>query len=208
MKAIAYSGNILLKLAAILTLNVLLFMVIPLSQNFLKLFEDKKSTFDTQKRIIAEYVKPDQKEEKPKPKSRIREVSNTSTQPLQNPGKFKFSPDLSVGSGGDGVAIQGQQLEAEVFEEGDVDVIAAPRFQPQPPYPDKARELAIEGMVKVVFVVDVSGNVSSIRSIEAPHQSFDKVVREVVSTWKFSPAVKRGVPVKSVMSIVIEYGLN
>jgi TonB family protein len=208
MEKILQLRDVTFKTFLVISLNIALFLILPLSQNFLKLFDEKKNTGNSEKRIIAEYIKPEKKEEIKKQQNRVRTVGSSESKSIQNPGKFKFSPDLSVGSGGEGVAIQGQELQAEVFEEGDVDVMPVPKYQPQPPYPEKARELAIEGEVKVEFVVDVNGKVSSIRSLSTPHQSFEKPVRDVISSWKFSPAVKSGVPVNMVMSIVIEYGLN
>jgi TonB family protein len=201
-------ANLFTKMSVVLIINVSLFLLMPVSQHIFQIFDQHDKAVEAPKKIIAEYVKTKQQDNQPKQKSQLRTVSTSEAQPMQSTMKMKFTPDLSVGASGDGVALQGQQLETEVFEEGDVDVLAAPRFQPQPPYPDKARELAIEGEVAVSFVVDADGSVASIRSLQTPHPSFDKEVRQTISQWKFSPAMKKGVPVKSVMSIVLEYGLD
>lgn len=198
----------LVKYAAVLVINLSLFLIIPMSHSFFELFQSEKPRKAARKKMVAEYIKPKEKEAKPQPKSRIRDVANATSQPLQDPMKFNFSPDLSVEGGAQGVAIGGGELKAEVFEEGEVDVPAAPTYQPQPDYPERARDLAVEGDVAVTFVVGVDGRVASIEHIEAPHPSFNSAVRKTVSSWKFKPARNKGVPVKSKMSIVIGFQLQ
>jgi TonB family protein len=197
------------KLAVVFVINVSLFLILPVTENLFKMLgNQEKQVVAAQKRLVAEYVKPREKQvEKPK-QSRIRSVSNASSQPLQSTMKFKFTPDLALGGAGDGVAMQSQDLQAEVFEEGQVDVDAIPMNTPPPSYPKRAREMAIEGEAVAVFVVDVDGSVRQIEKIDAPHPIIAEEIRKTLLQWKFKAAQNRGVPVKTRVSVPFTFSLD
>ncbi len=60
----------------------------------------------------------------------------------------------------------------------------------RPKYPERARELQIEGVVVVEFDVLSDGSVSNIRIVSGPMEFHDAVTR-AVATWRFKPA-RRG----------------
>jgi len=194
--------------AIVLTINVTLFLILPAARQFFDRLNEPKAAAVTQRKLLAEYIKPKTVEQKAERKSRIRSTGGPSNQPLQNPMKFKFTPDLAVAGAGDGVAMQQEQLSAEVFEEGDVDENARPLSVQPPAYPDRAREMAIEGTVIVTFVVNEDGKVGTIEDIKAPHPSFQTAFRQSVQSWKFKPAVKKGVPVKQRLRWPVDYVLD
>ncbi len=209
MNLIAQVAGALGKLGVVVVINLSLFLVIPVTENLFKLIDSRdKQVEETKKKLVAEYVRPKPKKTEQPKKSRIRSVSNASSRPIQSTMKFKFSPDLSVGGAGDGVAMQGQQLQAEVFEEGEVDVDAVPVYTPPPSYPKRARELAVEGEALAVFVVDADGRVRAVDRIDAPHEILEKEIRKTITQWKFKPAQNRGVPVKTRMSIPFTFSLD
>ncbi len=208
MNMIMQLFGMLVKGVVVLAINVSLFLVIPVSHSLFGMFDEKKEEEVDQKRIVAEFVRP--KEEKPKepPKTRLRSVDASQSQPLQNPMKFKFTPDLAMGGAGDGVGIANEEMSAEVFESGEVDQQATPVYQPYPDFPDRAKQLGVEGEVTVTFVVGVDGMVRSIEEVNAPHPSLSSEVRKTVSSWKFNPAMNKGVPVESRMRIILDFGLE
>ncbi len=99
-------------------------------------------------------------------------------------------------------------MSARVFEEGDVDQQAVAISIPQPKFPKEAKELGLGGNVIILFTVGSNGAVTSIESIEAPHSSFEKSIRQAMNNWKFSPAMNQGVPVASKKSISIDFDLD
>src|SRR5271157_2692579 len=106
-------------------------------------------------------------EEKKLVQQRIRQVQTPMNQGrfLENQMNMRFTPDLTVdasGEGGAGVALQKQELSAEVFEQGQVDQDASPDYTPPIPYPDRAAEQGIKGAVEVEFVVTHEGKITGI----------------------------------------------
>jgi len=208
-ETVSYVFGLALKGAVVLVINVTLFLIIPITESFFELMGPKEeTTVVSEKKVIAEYVKPKPKPmEKPKQR-RIRSVKSADARPMQSSMDFKFSPDLSVGGVGDGVAMESRELQAEVFEEGQVDVEAVPMFTPAPQYPKRARELAVEGEALAQFVVDIDGKVRQIEKIEAPHPIIEEEIRSTLQQWKFKPAQNRGVPVKARLSVPFSFALD
>jgi periplasmic protein TonB len=208
-QAFSYGMGVVLKTAVVFVINVSLFLIIPVTESVFRMFgPEEKSEVVAEHKVIAEYVKPKPKPETKPKQRRIRTVSNANARPLQSTMKLKFAPDLSVGGMGDGVVVESRELQAEVFEEGQVDVEAVPMFTPAPAYPKRARELAVEGEAVAQFVVDVDGKVRQIERIDAPHQVLEEEIRRTLVQWKFKPAQNRGVPVKARMSVPFSFALD
>jgi outer membrane biosynthesis protein TonB len=74
-----------------------------------------------------------------------------------------------------------------------------PRLLASPPlqYPDSLREVGIEGVVVLEFVIDTTGHAapSSITVVESPHTAFSDIAKDVVLVSVYSPGRKDGVPV-------------
>jgi len=200
-------GSATLKLFLVLGVNATLFMMIPVSQVVFGMFDPSAQKPALQKRIIAEVKRPPEKKEQPKPKPRLRQVQASSAQKSTGNAKRSFTPDLAVGAGGEGVALGANQLGAEVFEEGEVDVEPIPQQFFAPQYPKEARDAGIEGEVVVDFVVNPGGNVT-VTDVDSPHPSFTQAVMQASQQWRFSPAEKNGVPVAKRMRQAIDYALN
>jgi len=77
-----------------------------------------------------------------------------------------------------------------------------------PVYPRTARWLKIEGHVTLEIVVKANGRVSKKPRIVAEHptgQGFGQAAVDAVPTWRFSPATRAGKPVKSTLTIDVEF---
>ncbi len=84
-----------------------------------------------------------------------------------------------------------------------------PASQVPPIYPLRAKRRGIEGWVKVRFLVDEQGTVSSIRVIEArPKNIFEKSVFTCVKKWRFHPGTVEGMPVSVWMETTIKFELE
>lgn len=196
------------KFAVVLAINLSLFMLIPVGNSVFKGFQQQDTRKVESRRVLAELVKPREKKPEKTTKSRIRTVKAAGAEEVRNPMKFKFTPDLGVEGDEGGVAIASQDLEVEVFEEGETDEPVVQVYTPRPAYPSRAVEMAVEGRVEVTFVVGVDGRVSSIESINSPHPSFDAEVRKTLFQWKFRPAKNKGVPVKQRVRIPFDFFLD
>jgi protein TonB len=149
----------------------------------------------------------------PAPVKAMPRVASPSQERLgsmdQNGLSFKISPDLNVESGeGAGITLQGRELEAMVFEEGQTDENVLPLFMPSVNYPQRARELGIQGTLKAIITIDRDGTVVKVDIVKSPHQSISEEAKKTIMTWKFKPAKIKGIPVKVRRVQDIEFKLD
>ena len=192
--------------AAVFCINVGLFSLFPVLHRF---FGDKIAHIAAARRapaVVMEYKKPEKKDEVRR-EDRIRDVANPDRGKSVSPVQFKFTPDLSV-EGSGGVAMEQEELAAVIFEEGETDEPAVPLYQPSIPYPDRARDLEIEGTLEVIIIIDTQGKVSSVEVVRSPHASITNAARKVIAAWRFKPARNKGVPVRMRVRQVIEFTLE
>ena len=76
-------------------------------------------------------------------------------------------------------------------------------------YPRRARMAGIEGKVQLSFYVDAEGNISDITVTRSLSKACDEeAVRVLKNSPKWNPGLQRGRPVKSPMSIFIQFRLK
>jgi TonB family protein len=124
---------------------------------------------------------------------------------------MRFIPDLGLDAagGGDGdVVVQTRDLQAEIFEEGQTDEKAIPVMMSPIQYPERARELHIQGKFVVIFVVGFDGRVKSIDVKQSPSPIITSEARRTIMSWRFKPARNKGVPVNVRMKQEIDFELK
>ena len=193
-------------LVSVIVINVALFSVFPLMQKFFSTRLDTGRSLLRQYQTVIEYREPEKKKESPV-EQRIRQIANPSSGGKTDPMNFKFTPDLSV-EGSGGVAMEQQDLQAVVFEEGETDEAAVPLYRPAIPFPERAQELEIKGVLEAEIIVGTDGKVESVDILKTPHSSFTSVAKKVITTWRFKPARNKGIPVKVRVRQVIEFNLE
>src|SRR5439155_24126508 len=77
----------------------------------------------------------------------------------------------------------------------------------QPPYTPEAFENYIEGTVTLETTVDSEGNVTASRVVKGLGYGLDESALGAAPSWKFSPALKDGLPVGASMQISVEFKL-
>ncbi|HUI93778.1 MAG TPA: energy transducer TonB [Chitinivibrionales bacterium] len=151
-------------------------------------------------------------EEKKLVQQRIRQVQTPTNQgrSLENQMTMRFAPDLDVDNSGEGagVALQKQELSAEVFEQGQVDQDASPDYTPPIPYPNRAAEQGIKGTVEVEFVVTHEGKITDVQVTKSSSSLFTEAVKRGVAQWRFKPAKNKGIPVNQRFRQVIHFNLD
>jgi|GEM_PF-706388 len=193
-------------------ISFLLFTSIPLVRGIFGLKRPDHKAIVEHRRIIAEMVRtPPTKNVTPV--KNMRRITTTSPGRMgsseQNGLTFKIIPDLSVeGGGGAGVAMQGQELEAMVFEEGQTDENVVPLFVPSIAYPQRAKEMGIQGTLEAVITIDRDGKVIKVDIVKSPHPSITEEARKMIVTWRFKPAKIKGIPVKVRRIQDIEFKLD
>jgi TonB family protein len=66
-----------------------------------------------------------------------------------------------------------------------------------PAYPWEAYPARLQGLVKVAFTITEAGEPVDITVLESPGDALSRAVVAAVSTWRFEPARRGGVPVRS-----------
>jgi TonB family protein len=158
-------------------------------------------------RIVAPKKQEEQRTQRIRPVSAARSEGERGEERME----MRFTPDLSVDGGvasGDGVALQKQELGAEVFEAGQTDENAVPVYQPPVSYPSRARELGIQGTLEVIFTVNHQGKVTSVEVVKTPSPLLSTEARRTIATWRFKPARNKGIPVNVRMKQTIDFTLE
>jgi periplasmic protein TonB len=204
--------KIILVFAAII-ITFALFIAIPIVHKMFGFSLDIPKGLTQKPQVLIEKIPPQKKEEK-KAEQRIRQMKSASMdRAMAGAAKsmsMKFTPDLSVEGSANGAAVslQGQDLQAEIFEEGQTDEAFVPVYNPPVEYPERARELGVQGTLEVVFVIDIDGKVTSLEIRKSPHPTIATEARKTISSWKFKPARNKGVPVKVRVRQEIEFKLE
>ncbi len=95
------------------------------------------------------------------------------------------------------------------FEPGQLDGPLTVLARVPPLYPMNARRRGIEGWVKVLLVVDKTGQVDGIEIVaEQPPGIFEESVRRCVAGWRFKPGTVEGVPVRAKVETTIRFSLE
>ncbi len=117
-----------------------------------------------------------------------------ATAPAGNPAVAELGPPLD--------------LAANAYEPNRLDRQPRPRMQTRPIYPFEMRRAGIAGQAVVEFIVDRAGNVQQARAVAATNEEFARAAVQSVAEWKFSPGMKDGRPVDTIMRTPITFGLG
>lgn len=201
------------RLAASAVVSFAFFVLISMLHSLFGVAFAQKAPGGAQRRVEAEMVRRTPPEQRRAVQQRIRQVAHKggpSQRGNADPTALRFTPDLSLESGaeGTGVALARQELQAEVFDEGQTDEDAVAVSTAPVAYPERARELGVQGTVEVIFVIDHTGRVGSLDVVRSPHPSITAEVKRTISAWRFKPARNKGVPVNLRVRQVIEFRLD
>jgi TonB family protein len=96
----------------------------------------------------------------------------------------------------------------EAFEPQNVDQPPKARYMPRPNYPFELRRAGVTGETLTSVVVTADGNVADARTLRATNQAFADAALECVKKWKFSPALRNGIPVNCRVSLPIAFSIG
>ncbi len=94
-----------------------------------------------------------------------------------------------------------------VYRMGGAVSAPVPVYQPEPPYSEEARRAKYQGTVVLAIVIDSEGNVADVRVTKPLGLGLDENAVKTVSTWKFKPAMRNGVPVPVRLSLEVTFRL-
>lgn len=80
---------------------------------------------------------------------------------------------------------------------------------PEPPYPDRSRELGEQGRVVLRVLVSAEGRASQIDIVDGSHsRRLDEAARTAVADWRFVPARQDGTAIASRILVPISFSLQ
>ena len=82
-----------------------------------------------------------------------------------------------------------------------------PIYSPEPAYSEEARKAKFGGIVLLWIVVDAQGIVRNVRIAKPLGMGLDEEAVKTVSTWKFKPALRQGVPVPVQVQVEVSFRL-
>jgi TonB family protein len=94
------------------------------------------------------------------------------------------------------------------LDESEVDTPAGPLAPIQPAYPPEARLAGREGDVTLRLRVRADGQVVGIELLASDGDDFSRAATEAVRAVSFRPAVRRGAPVSSTLTILVRFQLS
>jgi protein TonB len=112
--------------------------------------------------------------------------------------------------GGTGPVITDAVVAGETYTQDEVDDPVQPLSGPQPAYPSVMRDVGIEGVVRLRFVVSAAGRVesSSIQVVSSTNKAFEQPAIDAIKRWTFKPAKMRGTSVRQLVEQNIRFSLQ
>jgi TonB family protein len=187
------------RLAAACAISFLFFVGISMLHAMIDLGPKDANKSQAAQQVLMEIVrKPPEERKKAMPQVRQVKQSSNEGKTLGNQFAMKLVADLSVDAGdaaGDAAVVQSQDLQAEVFEEGETDERPIPTNTTPVGYPLEARERGIEGTLVVYFIIGHDGKVKSIDIQKSPSPIITREAKRTNAAWRFKPGKKKGIPV-------------
>ncbi len=112
--------------------------------------------------------------------------------------------------GGTGPVITDAVSAGETYTSDEVDDPVQPINGPTPNYPDVMRQVGIEGVVRLRFVVGSDGRVegNSVQVVSSTNKAFEPPAIAAIKKWTFKPAKMRGQAVRQLVEQNIRFSLN
>jgi protein TonB len=120
-----------------------------------------------------------------------------------------FAEAIGFGSGGriggTGTAGGSDRTLDDAFSLAELDQKPRVLFQGSPNFPAQMRGKKLEGVVALIFVVDITGKVENPRVESSTHPAFEAPALDALQKWKFEPGVRAGQRVPSKMRVQIRF---
>ncbi|HWA94410.1 MAG TPA: energy transducer TonB [Terracidiphilus sp.] len=139
------------------------------------------------------------KNPRPTPEKSASRQTIVPTPAVQKPTSGGGTPPDPHHGDGTGPAARGNGSDAHTV------IPTFPVFSPRPPISDRALLPAAEAKIIVNVDVDASGNVTRETLVQGISDPLNKLVLDIVPTWRFQPATVDGKPVASTAELVFPF---
>jgi TonB family protein len=80
-------------------------------------------------------------------------------------------------------------------------------YKPEPSYSEEARRKGIEGKIQLLVTVKTDGSVGDVKIKRSLGPGLDEQAITTIRTWRFTPAMKDGVPVAVQVTVEVQFQL-
>jgi protein TonB len=158
--------------------------------------------------VKRETVKPQERQKKQRLK-----VRQEKAQPLMTKLAIPFEVNPRLPAGPQSLELPPMEtipfdmdVVQETFEMNQLDEPLTTLAKIPPIYPDRAKRRGIRGIVKVEFIVNKEGTVTSVSIVNSdPPDVFDKAVLNSIYKWRFKPGTIAGIPVNTRVTTSIRF---
>jgi len=100
--------------------------------------------------------------------------------------------------------------EGDLVSAGPGVTAPVPLVQDQPEYPPVARQLGVDGVVEAEYLVGPDGSIEDFRivSVSRTGVGFERATEEAVRGWRYKPATKNGVKVRTWVTVRVPFTLR
>lgn len=81
-------------------------------------------------------------------------------------------------------------------------------YDPAPEYSEEAHKAKFQGTCVLSLIVGTDGNTRDVKVVTSLGRELDDKAIAAISTWKFEPATKDGVPVANQIEVSVEFHLK
>lgn len=154
---------------------------------------------------------PTPKENSAAPKSeKVEEISESAEISEKSQVDTSERLPLAALNPANGIEKKGPSEIQTLSDAGELD---NPNFKPygnrKPPYPEVARQMGIEGRVRLQVLVGPTGRVEKVKILETHgHPSFATSAEKTALLWRFAPPHQMGIPVRVWFEQEVEFKLR
>jgi len=80
-------------------------------------------------------------------------------------------------------------------------------FRPQPAYPAMARNVRVQGLVRLEAIISKTGLIENLRVVSG-HPLLTQAALDAVRQWRYTPTVLNGEPVEVITTVDVNFTLN
>lgn len=126
----------------------------------------------------------------------------------QSPSRPDFRGEWTIDPSRTTVTGAPVRLSGQPGEPGPANITPPVKIADVPPrYPTGAMTAKREGRVILEAMIDVNGSVVDVNVLRSAPE-FDEAAANAVAQWKYRPAMRNGVPIPTIMSVVVTFAIG
>jgi TonB family protein len=187
---------------------------IELAPDYERAHENRAKAFDKQNALQSELtdledvirLAPGNQWAKEQRQDVLRRLSSNGTKSADGVHAEPVEAGISDKSRQEPTLAEGLEPQTTFYTPGGDVSAPVPRYAPNPPFTAQARKAKLSGAVVVQVLIDAEGKVVDAKEVsQRLGEGLDETALDTVRTWKFQPAMRKGVPVAARMVVQVSF---